>query len=106
MPYDNSEVIPTVTSERYIQSGLQSFSALAKNYLGIDPPYDVEIGIVGMKGMRLSLRQSEFMNQMSNPLHFNEMHIRRVLNEVSQQSINVVAHDFLHEIYDLAGLEF
>lgn len=65
---------------------------------GIEPPYQIELGAVGISNMRLGVGK----NRISDVIHRNNLKLRRVLNDASHGSQRKLIGDFLDELFDFA----
>ena len=75
--------------------------------LGINPPFVVEIGAVGIKGIHLSSpNRNGFPNQSSGEVFAEELHLRQVIRDFGQQTMEQIILKFLRQFYDLVGVDF
>jgi hypothetical protein len=103
--YYDELVVPMVNVENIYKRVLANYILVAGEDLGIALPYQVEIGAVGLKDMRVSLPQlvSE-RGGISEPIYENEIKVRRILNDTGTESRGTLVDEFLDQLYDLAGL--
>jgi len=107
-PYAGEDVVVMGNVENRIRECLENSIQVARNELDIEPPFQVEIGIIGLKDMRLSRprgRPSEYTNQLSDRVHDPEWHIRRVLNDANPAAQDAVVKDFLRGVFALVGID-
>jgi hypothetical protein len=103
--YYNELVVPMVNVENIFTNALANYISVAGGKLGIAPPYQVEMGAVGLKDMRLSLPQPITLERVSEPIYENELKVRRVLNDTSKAAQGDLVEKFLSKLYDLAGVK-
>ncbi len=103
-----AEIIAMPNVENRMREGIANFIDVARQELGINPPYEIEVGVVGLQNMRLSLPQSRtfYQEQFSDPVHDEEVHLRIVVHNVTDEAVNKIVTDFLHDLYGLAGVDF
>lgn len=94
-------LVPTTNVENYYRRALENYCGVAAREFGIPPPYQVELGAVGLRELRLGIGTQH----ISGPIHANELKARRILNDASTRSIGRVIDEFVGELYDLAGEE-
>lgn len=92
--------------ENRVRDGITNFIDIAMQELEISPPYEIEVGAVGLKNMRLSLPAARlfYQNQFSEPVYDEEFYIRAVVNNVTGV-IEKIIMDFMRGLYDLAGVD-
>lgn len=101
--FQGDTVIPDVSVANFYSRVLENYIMIIRE-LGFDPPYTVEMGAVGLAGARLSMPPPNPMNQVSGPIHQNQLPIRRVLNDTAPASRDAIVSEFRRSLYDLAGL--
>ena len=94
--------------DNLVRDGLTSFVEVARQELNIAPPYNLEIGFVGLANMLVSVPQSQmqYANEVTGPIYENEFHYPAVLNDFSVDVVQKVRLEFLRGLYDLAGVKF
>jgi hypothetical protein len=98
-------VVPMGNVENIYGRVLANYISVAAEDLGISPPYQVEMGAVGLKDLRVSLPRSvNAWGGISEPIYENELKVRRVLNDPGAESQRAVVDEFLDKLYDLAGV--
>jgi hypothetical protein len=103
--YYDDLVVPMVNVENIYKRTLANYIVLAGEDLGVAPPYQVEMGAVGLRDMRLSLPQPvSVRGEVSEPIYENELKLRRVLNDTSPGNQRALVDEFLDDLYDLAGV--
>ena len=107
VPYAGIGVVTMGNVERRVREGITNFTEVARDELGIEPPYELEIGVVGIKDMRLSLPQgiNGPTNQLSDVVHDDVFHLRAVLHNLNPQAQDKVVTEFLRGLYDV-GVDF
>jgi hypothetical protein len=100
--YYDKLVVPMVNVENIFVRALENYLSVAGEKLGIAPPYQVEMGAVGLKDMCLSLPQPVRWEQVSEPIYENELKVRQVLNDASSAAQRPLVEKFLTKLYDLA----
>jgi hypothetical protein len=85
--------------------GLTQASDIAtpQEALGVPPPYDVEMGAVGLREMCLSLPVPNPYNRVSKPVCDDEVKRRSILNDISEASQQTLVEQFIAGLYDLIG---
>jgi hypothetical protein len=103
-----ADIIAMANVENRVREGIENFIDVARQELGINPPYEIEVGAVGLQNMRLSLPQSRtfYQEQFSDPVHDEEVHLRVVVHNVTDECVNKIATDFLRNLYDLVAVDF
>jgi hypothetical protein len=94
-------VIFVKTLENVATRVCDNFCNVAREELGVDPPYSIEIGGVGLSGVQLVVAE----NVLAGPIHQNEIKVRRVINEVSANSVGAVVAEFMDRLHELAGTD-
>ena len=91
-----------------LTEGLSSFVEVARDILGIDPPYTVEMGLIGLKSMRVTLPSPPnlYANRYSEPIHGDICRIRRVLNDTNLEGQGQIVETFLKKLYAAAAVDF
>jgi hypothetical protein len=87
---------------------LSSSIDLAENRLGIEPPYDAEIGAVGLKDVRISLPQppGRYVTNVSGPIFDDQIIYPFRPDKIDPASVALAVHAFLRRLYDLADVEY
>ena len=103
--YYNDLVVTMVDVENIYKRTLTNYIVVAGEDLGVAPPYQIEMGAVGLQDMRLSLPPpGGARGEVSEPVYEDEIKLRRVLNDISAESQRAVVDEFLDKLYDLAGV--
>ena len=87
---DGELFIPTVNVENICGRVLENFCAVASHF-GIEPPYQIELGAVGLTGVRLGINRYG----MSQPIYNGQLKFRRTLNEASPSARQKLIGGFL-----------
>jgi hypothetical protein len=85
---------------------LESFISVAAEEVGVTPPFHIEMGAVGLKGLRVGLPQSlrRWLHELSEPIFENQLQFRMVLNDTSVSAQQALVHDFIRRLYELANI--
>ena len=85
---------------------LKSFISVAEEEVGVAPPFQIEMGAVGLKGLRVSLPQSHrrWFHELSEPIIENQLQFRKVLNDTSVSAQEALVHDFIERLCRLASI--
>ena len=85
---------------------LESFISVAAEEVGLAPPFHIEMGAVGLKGLRVSLPQSlrRWLHELSEPIFEDQLQFRKILNDTSVSTQEALVHDFIKRLYDLANI--
>jgi hypothetical protein len=92
-------LIPTTNVQNISGRVLENFCSIANDLLGIKPPYQIELGAVGLRGATLGIG----MHDISETIHSNDLRLRKVLNDTSPESRGAIVDEFLDLLFDLAG---
>jgi hypothetical protein len=103
--YYDELMVPMVNVKNIFERALENYISVAGEKLGVAAPYQVEMGAVGLKGMRLTFPQSTRLEQVSEPVYENELKVRQVLNDTSRTSQQALVEKFLTKLYDLADVK-
>jgi hypothetical protein len=101
--YQGDIVIPDVSVVNFYSRVLENYVETSQE-LGFDPPYTIEVGAVGLTDVRLSMPAPNAWNEVSGPIHEEELRIRRVLNGVAPRNRHAMIEEFRRALYDLAGV--
>src|ERR1700677_4556331 len=76
---------------------LESFISVAAEEVGLAPPFHIEMGAVGLKGLRVSLPQSlrRWLHELSEPIFEDQLQFRKILNDTSVSTQEALVHDFI-----------
>jgi hypothetical protein len=92
-------IVPTTNVENLYRRALENYCRVASHEFGIEPPYQVELGAIGLRDTRLGIG----MDTVSGPIYEDECKLRRVLNDASLSAVHRVVEEFLVALFDLAG---
>lgn len=106
--YENRPTIPMINLQNLLTKGLRNFIEVAREELAITPPYNVEIGAVGLDGVCVSLPPpvSPFSNKVSEPIFDHELVFNSELKAVTPQAQQALIMEFIRKLYDLANVAF
>jgi hypothetical protein len=96
---DGGLLIPTVNVENICGRVLDNFCSVAADVFGMTPPYQIELGAIGLSGAVLGINRYG----MSEPIYDNQIKFRRVLNDASPDARQTLIGAFLDALFDLAG---
>lgn len=96
-------VIPTGAVSNFYSRVLSNYIEVSHD-LDFGPPYTVEMGAVGLTDVRLSMPPPNQWNEISGPVHQDQLRVRRVLNDASADAQRAVVDQLLRELYDLVGI--
>jgi hypothetical protein len=101
--YQGSSVIPMISVLNFYQRVINNYVEIAHD-LGGTPPYVIELGAVGLRGMRVSLPSPNPWNEVSSPIYESELRIRKVLNDPSFTNQRALIDALLADLNDLADV--
>jgi hypothetical protein len=85
---------------------LANYVSVAGEELGIGPPYQIEMGAIGLQGTRLlSNKSGNPWGDLSEPIYEPALQVRRILNDTSAESQGALICQFLDELFDLGVAE-
>lgn len=100
-------VVPMISLDKVLTRTLANFVEIARDELGIVPPYRVEIGAVGLRNVALSLpNPSHFTSQVSGPILDDGLVFSETLSNVSPGTQKVLIQEFIRRLYDLADVPY
>jgi hypothetical protein len=104
--FNGNLVIPMITLTTAYTKVIENFIKVATENIGLQLPYMLELGAVGLKDVRVSIprEMARWANDISEPIFENEISIRRILNNDDSATITQLVQDFARQIYDLAGI--
>jgi hypothetical protein len=105
--HEGALVVPMVNVQNIFGRTLATFVRTAHEGLGVVPPYQIELGAVGLKDMCVSLPppMASWPNQVSDRIYEDQLRLRRVLNDLHPAAQNALLAEFLVRLYDLAGVK-
>jgi hypothetical protein len=92
-------IISTVNVENIYRRVLNNYCEVAHDVFGIEPPYRIALGAVGLDGAVLGINRHD----TSDLIHQHQLSLRRVLNDVSLDARDKLLDEFLDRLFDLAG---
>jgi hypothetical protein len=104
--FHNEPSVPMENVENIYGRVLKSFISVAEEEMGVAPPFHIEMGAVGLKGLRVSLPQSHrrLFHGLSEPIFEDQVQFRKVLNDTSVPARETLVRDFMRRLYDLANI--
>jgi hypothetical protein len=100
VPYRGEIVIPTVSLENIYRRVLSNYCSIMSAGFGIQPPYTVEFGAVGIQGKYVGYGQ----NVVDGPIHVPTIKMRLVLNDLKKDTLERAVKEFVDALLDLAGV--
>jgi hypothetical protein len=97
---EDTWIIPTVNVENIFKRVLANYCEIMGDVFGIQPPYQVVCGAVGLRDTYLGIRNRDYA---AGPIHDDQIVIRRTLNESSLDAQEQVVSEFVEVLFDLAG---
>lgn len=91
-------IVPTTNVENLYRRALENYCRVASHEFAIEPPYQVELGAIGLRDAYLGIGMDT-----AGPIYENERKLRRLLNDTSRDSVHRLVEEFLSELFDLAG---
>jgi hypothetical protein len=73
--------------------------SVALDVFGIEPPYEIELGAVALRGARLGIPSYG----VSQPIYDDRLKFRRTLNDSSLGTQQKLIDGFMAALFDLAG---
>ena len=104
VPYNGELAIPTVNMENIYQRVLAGYVSLAHDDLALTPPYEIELGAVGLQDVRLGLPRPVLHGNLSARINEHELRMRRVLNDLAGSAQHSLIRQFVDELLDLVGI--
>jgi hypothetical protein len=92
-------VVPATNVENLYQRVLANYCTVASDDFVMAPPYEIELGAVGIRGAHLGIGR----NHVSKPIYVNEINVRPRLSGIDSASQRRCIEEFLDKLYDLAG---
>ena len=105
--YLGRPVVAMVNLKNLLAKGLNNYIEVARDELSIAPPYQIEIGVTGMRDVSLSLPNANaYMSETSSQIYDDGLHHRIMLKDVSAKAQYELIQEFLRRLYDLAGVTY
>jgi hypothetical protein len=77
--HQGTPIIPTGNVKNLYERVLGNYCMVARDDFGIEPPYQIELGAVGISNKHLGVR----VDRMSDVIHRDQLKLRRTLNDAS-----------------------
>lgn len=98
-------VVPMMNVENIYSRVLANYVSVANEELTIAPPYQIEMGAIGLENMRLLCNKSgNPWGDKSEPIYEPALQVRRILNDTSAKSQGTLISEFLDELLDLGAV--
>lgn len=94
--------VHSLTFERLYYDTLGGLIAAAKSQLGLSPPWQIELGLVGTDGVHV-VGMPDPDNSQWGPVRQSEIIQRMILNEDTQDAVNTILLSFYEHLYDATG---
>ena len=107
-PYAGEDVVRMGNVDGLLRQCLENSVQVAGNELGIDPPYEIEVGVVGLRNMCLTRppeRMTGYINQFTDRVHDDERHVRMVLHDPTPDTQGSIVRKLLTDLWALVGIE-
>jgi hypothetical protein len=104
--HKDESVVAMGKVKRCIEQCLANSIVVARDELEIAPPYDIEVGIVGLRNMRLTRPSVSYATPYSDPIHDDVFTLLRLLNDVHPSAQAALVRDFLRGVYAFAAIDF
>jgi len=101
IPYDGEEVLPIGNLTNSFSKTLRGIAGLIPD-LGLSPPFKIELGAMGLRGLRLTLPSNPYVS--SGQIFQEAAHMVRVVEGLTDAIIKAIVDDFTHKLCDLAGV--
>ena len=105
--HDHSQPSVPITNVQNIYGRvLKSYISVAEEEFGFGPPFQIEMGAIGLNGLRLSLPQSRrrWRHELSEPIVGFQLQFRMVLDDTSMSAQDALIQNFVKKLYDLANV--
>ena len=96
-------VVPIHNVENLYSRVLENYCSVARDALGIAPPYLVEFGAVGLHDVRLDTGLGRVLE--TAPIYNEKLTLRQPIEDCSIRNRSRLINDFLASLCDLAGVE-
>jgi hypothetical protein len=85
---------------------LKNYISVTEEELGFTPPFQIEMGAIGLNGLRLSLPPSrrKWLHELSEPIVESQLQFRMVLDDTSISAQDALVQSFVKKLYDLANV--
>jgi hypothetical protein len=93
--------VPGQAFETTFRARLGDYVALVGEELGISPPFTVQAGAVGLKGLRIVVDQNP--DTAFGPIHDDAFRVERVLNEVTPAPLDQAALEIFEALFRASG---
>lgn len=98
--FSGRTVIPVTALENTFRRVLENFCTLLTSGMGATPPFTVVFGATGLENTYLGFNVSS----VEGPIFQDSFELRRTLNATDEGAREIALKDFLHELFDLAGV--
>jgi hypothetical protein len=106
--FENNSVVRMPALAMGLGRALESFIAAAYDHLSIEAPYDIEIGAVGLKGLRLSVPPpgNPFTSKVTQQIFTDRIVVPSRITALTPKARNNAIQEFLRRLYDLANFRY
>jgi hypothetical protein len=109
-PYNGEDVVVMGDVENRIREGLGNFVAVACDELKLEPPFNVEIGMIGLLGMRMALPQqpnrNPYANSLSDVIQDGEEYVGGTLKDRNPSFQASIIREFMRKAYALVAVDY
>jgi hypothetical protein len=102
------EVVAMGNVKNRLTECLENSVQVAGAELGIEPPYEIEVGVVGLQNMRLSRpqeRMTGYVEQFSDVVHDDGVYVRKVVHDPTPSAQGAIVRQLLGDVWALAGID-
>lgn len=91
--------IPALLAEQIFYEKTHAAAAFAEQQLGHRLPYNLELGIIDLKGVTLAL----YRDDLRGPIPTDKVILRRTISTGTRKEIDAALLDFFNRLYDATG---
>jgi hypothetical protein len=91
-----------ISAEKIYIRTLENYISVAVSELKLRPPFVVELGAVGLKGVYIAAPHPEFSSHFYGPIRERALVRRYELSEIKREVLISILREFFDELYDLA----
>jgi hypothetical protein len=96
-------VIPTIDFEKLYVRVLRNYVQVASSALKIDPPYTVELGVVGLQDIYFTAPGIHGHGERKGPVNAESFRRHYTLSETTDEVIKDLLGTYFTDLYDLAA---
>jgi hypothetical protein len=95
-------LIPSRPMEAVLYNSIRKYAAFQRSVSGVEPPFIVEAGIVGVKDWTLAITVAAGV-QYLDPMYKGEVVLRQVLRELTDETMDVFLLSFFEQVFRQTG---